>query len=116
MCESLSRNKRLESIAREFSENSIAAQARIDLLKARLVDHLKSVGQVKVTERNTVSWQHNGGVVPIEIVDAEEIPARCRKLVPSNTLVSAKRWKLGRGSGAVAGMRTWLPSSNKVGG
>lgn len=83
-----SEQKGLESIAREFSEKASRRKARIDLLKARLVDHLKSVGQVKVaTERNTVSWQHNGGVVPIEIVDAEEIPARYCKLVPSNTLV-----------------------------
>lgn len=78
----------LEAFAREFSEKAARRKARIDSLKGRLVWHMEQVGQKKITtERHTVSWQQNGGVEPIDIVEPESVPVQFCKLVPSNTLI-----------------------------
>lgn len=78
----------LAAIAREFSEKAARRKQRIESLKGRLIWHMEQVGQTKVkTDRNTVSWQYNGGVDPIEILEPDEVPTSCCKLVPSNRLI-----------------------------
>ena len=74
--------KRLDSerdtarkIAEEFRQKAHAREAKIDMLKSMMFDHMKRLNHIKLFGKAfTVAIQKNGGSIPVMILDENEVP------------------------------------------
>ena len=79
-----------KQVAAEFREKANQRENKVEMLKSLVYQHMKTLGHPKLFGKKfTVAIQKNGGSIPVEIIDEDEIPILlCEyKKIPVKTLI-----------------------------